>query len=137
MPANPVRGLAAGPEAEEIPACDIWWTGVGFSRSSLMVSAMVTRQQIDGVGAVFVDDDGRIQLVVSDECADAFDAASAQGVTADDLVNALLVQAERVKAGAVGGRREMRTDDTGAPIFRVPSGSERSARRERWRNRLN
>lgn len=121
---------------------------------------MVIRQQIDGIGAVFVDDTGRVRIVVSDECSEMFDAAQAKGITADELVNALLAQAEasRVEADRIADeRRKACVGHADANSARYPtdgSGSsdesneptrragrceqpERSRRREQWRNRAN
>jgi hypothetical protein len=68
---------------------------------------MATLRQIDGVGAVFVDDAGRVRICVSDSCAEAFDAAMASGITADELVEALLTQAEagRVEADRIADKQ--------------------------------
>lgn len=87
---------------------------------------VTTRQHIDGAGAVFFDDTGRVRIFLSDECADAFDAAAAHGITADDLVEAILSQAEAglhiepTRAGAPlpqGGCRS--TESLGAREARI------------------
>jgi len=108
---------------------------------------MTTMQQIDGVGAVFVDETGCLRICVSDSCADAFDAASANGVTADQLVDALITQAEAGRAAElIKGPRNVFVDGD-APACRTKGdagrsdrghrcGSKRLHHRERWRKRF-
>ncbi len=51
-------------------------------------------QNIEGRGAVCFDDDGRVKLFVSDEVADLVTAAERDGLSADDLVNRIIDEAE-------------------------------------------
>lgn len=56
---------------------------------------------IEGQGAVRLESDGRVSLVVKDEIADVFEAAAKLGKSADDLVNELIdrAQADQIAAG--------------------------------------
>ena len=58
------------------------------------MNAIVTRQEIDGIGTVLVDDTGRM-TVLSDACGEMFDHAMKNGMTADELVCWVLDQAEK------------------------------------------
>jgi hypothetical protein len=108
---------------------------------------MVTRQQIDGSGAVFVDDTGAVRIFLSDACAEAFDAAAERGISADQLVDAILIAAAS-ETGHVGtdphfvDRRDVEIARTGhrttsghGPCVDRCARSQRPKHRARWRKR--
>lgn len=55
---------------------------------------MTRWQNIDGSGAVCFAEDGSVKLFVSDEVADLVTAAELDGVSADELINKILDDAE-------------------------------------------
>lgn len=107
---------------------------------------MVTQRHIDGVGAVFVDDKGGIVLV-SDACVEAFDNALARGISADDIVNALLDEAEasRAAGATIEHIRQVHIEDARVIACRMTNGIANHSRRcnrhrrlvryERWQKR--
>ncbi len=81
-------------------------------------AGLVTRfEELEGQGAVCFDRDGRVRLVVSGELADLVDAAEACGVSADEIVNRILEEAEHAAANA--------TPDARATAAGIDTGSDR------------
>lgn len=70
-------------------------------------SCRVTRwENIDGQAVCF-ESDGRVRLVVSDGVADLFEDAERDGVSADELVNRIVDEAERSAPFVIArGRQE-------------------------------
>lgn len=72
-------------------------------------------QNIEGRGAVCFDDDGSVKLFVSDEVADLVTAAEREGLSADELVNRILDDAETEMA-----EMHRLADGTGPIVRPVP-----------------
>lgn len=88
-----------------------------FDRSTRSVyQCLVSRwQNIEGRGAVCFDDDGSVKLFVSDEVAEFVTAAESQGISADDLVNRIIDEAE-----ADAAEMHHLADGTGPIVRPVP-----------------
>lgn len=56
---------------------------------------MTRWHRFDGQGAALLEPDGRVRVFVSDELADAIEAGEAAGMTADEVMNRLLDDAEQ------------------------------------------
>lgn len=86
-------------------------------------------KDIDGTGAACVDDAGRVEIVVADDCAELLDRARKAGLSADDVLNHILKEAESAKPA---GREtsDIGTSEQGAvPILRASNGFSGPRRR--------
>lgn len=82
-------------------------------RSAYEVSVTQWRN-IDGSGSVCFEADGSVKLVVSDEVAEVVAAAEASGITADELINCMIDDAE------ASAERLGVADGTGPIVRMVP-----------------